>query len=102
MKTKKKSPAHRQGNPKSNLNDISLSAQRKRLLELLRKKPVSTIEARERLNILAPAARVFELRNDHKLNIVTCWAKSNTAQGKMHRIASYVLMPGKYEPRKAQ
>jgi hypothetical protein len=98
MKNKKKNPAPKQlGNPKCNLNDISLPAQRKRLLERLREKPITTIEAREQLNILMPAARVFELRKNYGLNIITHWTQDCTSQGKPHRVARYVLMPNKNE-----
>jgi len=93
MKTKKKSPVRKPGNSKSNLNDISLLAQRKRLLERLREKPITTIEAREQLNILMPAARIFELRKNYGLNIITLWTKDCTSQGKPHRVARYVLIP---------
>ncbi|MGD9109068.1 MAG: helix-turn-helix domain-containing protein [Gammaproteobacteria bacterium] len=97
MKTKKKSPIRRSGNSKWNLNDTTLPAQRKRLLEWLREKPITTIEARERLNILMPAARIFELRKNYGLNIITHWTQDRTSQGKPHRVARYALMPDKNE-----
>lgn len=62
-------------------------AQCQRLLEALRLHPVSTIHARVVLDIMAPAARIMELRETH--NIITHWT---TEEG--HRQAQYVLLSG--------
>lgn len=61
--------------------------QRNRLLEELRRRPLTTFEARTLLDIPHPAGRVKELREHHR--IITCWV---TEQG--HRIARYVLLAG--------
>ena len=64
----------------------SLSAQQLRLIEYLREnKQITTIEARQYLEIMHPAGRIKELREHH--NIKTHWKKQ---QG--HLIANYVLL----------
>lgn len=66
---------------------MSGRAQRDRLLARLKQGPLDTIEAREALNILMPAARVKELR-EAGCEIVT---ERETING--HRgVARYVLL----------
>lgn len=65
----------------------SRHAQRYRLLEALRLRPVSTFEARTQLDIPHPAARVQELRETHR--IITHWTREDG-----HRVAKYVLLVG--------
>ena len=79
--------------PKNN----STAAQCNRLEAELRKHSVSTIYARAELEILMPAARVFELRYERGLNIHTHWKTEPTASGVNHRVAEYVLFAGKWE-----
>ena len=76
--------------------DTNVSVQRARLLAWLREKPVTTIEARRHLDILAPAPRVYELRHNENFNIKMHWCDEITDQGITHRVARYVLHPGKY------
>ena len=72
----------------------SAAAQRNRLLDALRMAPVTTLEARRDLDILMPAARVFELREQGH-DIATVWVWQETEQGRPHHVAKYVLMsPG--------
>ena len=85
------------GTPSDKLNNTNLEAQRKRLLKALTIAPVSTIEARNQLNILAPAPRIFELRHDQGFNIITNWITTITPEGYKHRVAEYVLIAGKWE-----
>lgn len=77
-----------------NVKDLGAAAreqQRRLLLAALRSGPISTIEAREQLNVIHPAARVMELRADgHR--IVTTWSFEPDAWGRPHRVARYVLM----------
>lgn len=78
-----------------NYTDNSASAQRAMLLAALRSlgpTGVTTIEAREQLDVMQPAPRIFELRHWFDLNILTIWTTSINAQGKKHRNARYVLM----------
>ncbi|MGV6818722.1 MAG: helix-turn-helix domain-containing protein [Thiotrichales bacterium] len=71
------------------------AAQRKRLLEYLHAhNRITTLEARSKLDILMPATRVFELREQGE-EIVTHWREDTTPEGNPHRVAEYVLMPGK-------
>ncbi len=74
------------------------ASQRARILEALRRGPVSTLAARKLLDVLHPAARIQELRKSGH-NIRTHWATEEAQKGKPHRVASYVLFPGKWEGR---
>ncbi|MFK5914051.1 MAG: helix-turn-helix domain-containing protein [Woeseiaceae bacterium] len=85
------------GTQSGKLNNTNLAAQRERLLSALLDAPVSTVQARHELNILAPAPRVYELRHDQGKNIVTNWIVSITPEGFKHRVAEYVLLSGKWE-----
>lgn len=79
-------------------HDNSLNSQRERLLAKLREQPVTTFEARTELDIVAPAPRIFELRHDGNYNIQTHWVDDiNPVAGGSHRIARYVLRPGKWQ-----
>lgn len=69
-------------------------AQRRRFHEALKRHAVTTVHARDVLDIFSPAPRVFELRA-LGFNIVTEWQTVTGANGKAHRQAQYVLMPGK-------
>lgn len=64
--------------------------QRRRLLAALQAGPVSTLDARERLDVIHPAARVLELR-ERGYRIVTTWAHQSDAWGRAHRVARYML-----------
>lgn len=77
--------------------DSSTKSQRKRLLTWLQKKPITTIEARHSLDILEVGTRICELRHQHGYNIKTHWSKRRNPGGDYHRVAMYVLHPGKYE-----
>lgn len=66
--------------------------QRARLLEALEQGPVSTLYAREYLDILHPAARVQELR-EQGYNVTTEWVLEDNGEGRPHRVAKYVLLP---------
>lgn len=73
------------------LNNSSAAAQRGRVLAALRSGPKSTLHLRRDCDVLAPAARVLELkqRNHH---ILTHWVNEPTDCGKLHRVALYVLL----------
>jgi hypothetical protein len=76
-----------------NFHDTSTSAQRQRLLEwLIHNGSINTHFARDRLNIMAPAARIKELR-DKGHNIHTDRITLNDRDGRSHpRVACYVLL----------
>ena len=63
-------------------------SQQARVLDYLQSKPLSTIAARNELNVMHPASRVQELKAQG-YNIITHWT---VVDG--HRIASYVLLAG--------
>jgi len=68
--------------------------QRARIKSWLRKRRrLTTLQARSRLDVLHPAARIQELRSEG-MNIVTHWRTDTTPEGNPHRVAEYVLMPG--------
>ena len=67
------------------------AAQRRRALDLLRSGPKSTIQLRRDGDILAPAARILELKQ-RGFDILTQWAHQATDSGKLHRVALYVLL----------
>ena len=70
------------------MSSNSAQIQRKRLLQYLREiGPISTLEARQKLDILHPAARVQWLR-EHGHNIVT----EPVAEDGHHRVAKYFLL----------
>jgi hypothetical protein len=64
----------------------SNEAQRTRILEHLRRESLTTLQAREHLDIMHPAGRVQELR-EQGFNITTHW----TYEAK-HRVGRYVLL----------
>ncbi len=77
---------------KLNLSSSS-QQQRKRLLEALKIKPITTIEAREELDIFHPAARVQELRAQG-YKIATHRETIETSKGIHDRVGRYVLLNG--------
>lgn len=71
-------------------HENSLFAQRKRIIDFLRIRPLDTLTARKVLDVMHPAARVMELRNKG-IGIKTIWIDRQSDCGKIHRIACYVL-----------
>ena len=76
----------------ADLLSTNTHAQRERLLDALRQRPMTTLEIRGQLDILMPATRVFELR-ERGFNIVTNRVVANT-QHNRHKVALYALLPG--------
>lgn len=70
--------------------DLSAEAQRMRLLARLRSAPVTTLEARRELEVLAPAARIWELRA-MAYGIDTVRVSQASETGIKHNVALYVL-----------
>ncbi len=81
----------------NNKFDTCTESQQARLLSWLRKKPITTLQARHQLDILGVASRVHELRHLHGLNIQTHWTYDENPGGGNHRIGLYVLAPGKWK-----
>ena len=73
------------------LDDNSAAAQRARVLDAVRSGPKSTIQLRRDWDVLAPAARILELKR-RGFDILTHWVHEATDCGKLHRVAQYVLM----------
>jgi hypothetical protein len=78
---------------KKKFTDNSAEGQRARLLDALKIGPLTTIEIRHDLDILMPAARIFELRHGGGHNIEKIWVDRPTAAGNLHRVALYLLKP---------
>jgi hypothetical protein len=77
---------------KLNSTDNSRFYQRIKLLDwLLEKGSISTDQAREHLDVMHPAGRIKELREDGYL-ISTIWVVWESDYGIKHRVAKYVLM----------
>lgn len=68
----------------------STEAQRLRLLEELRQRPLSTPQIRKECDIPAPAPRIFELRRDGH-EIVRQWCRTTGESGEIHRFALYSI-----------
>lgn len=64
--------------------------QRQLVLAALRVGPLSSVEGRERLGVLSPAARVMELRRAGH-HITTVRGTRLDEQGRSHRCGIYVL-----------
>ena len=83
--------------PTQQLNSNAASAQRQRLKRyLMTNGKITTFEAQIKLDIVCPAARIFELRHHQNLNIQTIRRKDHNSQGHAHHVAEYVLLPGNY------
>ncbi|MFM0543997.1 helix-turn-helix domain-containing protein [Paraburkholderia strydomiana] len=76
----------------------SVADQRARLLEALETGPLTTIEIRRDLDIMMPAARVWELRHRLGKDIAMVWTDRPTDGGRMHRVALYSLLPAAQAP----
>lgn len=76
----------------------SLAAQRQCVIDALREasQGLTTIELRERFDVMMPAARVHELRWEFGFNIAKASTHDTNAQGNRHSVARYVLLPGKW------
>ncbi|MGF6879040.1 helix-turn-helix domain-containing protein [Paraburkholderia sp. MM5477-R1] len=78
---------------KQKFTDNSAEGQRARLLEALKRRALTTIEIRHDLDIMMPAARIFELRHGGGHNIDKVWVSRPTAAGNFHRVALYLYKP---------
>jgi len=82
------------------ITNTAAKAQCFRLLTALEEagdRGISTLEARDYFNILAPAARVHQLRWEHGKNIITRRVRETNAQGHPHYVARYILLSGAWE-----
>lgn len=75
-------------------NDTSTEAQRSKILNYLKEtNGLSTLDARESLGIMAPAARVLELK-DQGYPIITRKVIEHDVTGTPHKVAKYYLLIG--------
>lgn len=97
MKTKTATP-NGSSRKRSAANGNSLAAQRQCVIDALRESPngLTTIELREKFDVMMPAARVHELRWDFGFNIEKVSTHDTNAQGNRHNVARYLLLPGKW------
>ena len=98
METSKRKAARAGGNSnKTNADNPSTqsrAAQCARLLAYLQQVgTLTTLQARDRLNVMHPAGRVFELR-EMGHNIVTTWTWDRDHEGRRHRVGRYALLAG--------
>lgn len=70
----------------------NIESQRERLLAYLLTSPCTTLQARKELDILHPAGRVQELR-EQGYKIVTVKSYEHTDKA-THKVARYVLLAG--------
>ncbi|HMY41176.1 MAG TPA: helix-turn-helix domain-containing protein [Marinagarivorans sp.] len=75
------------------MNSTDRRAQQQRLLKtLIEKGSITTIEARQELNVMSPAPRILELREQGN-RIFTQFVTITDQHGFMHRgVAKYVLI----------
>lgn len=95
----KQTPLKVSGSDKKKSSTTELKAQKKRLIEALTKargKGITTIQARNEINVMHPGGRIYELRHQDGFNIQTLWSVEFTPDGLSHRVARYVLFPGEY------
>ena len=84
-------------NLRSDHNDNSAHTQRLLMLAAFETKhSLTTIEARRELDIMMPAARVFELRA-MGYDIAMVWTQGVTECRRKHRIVRYVFRKPRYE-----
>lgn len=95
--SKKKTPGEGDSNGNGS-NNNSLAAQRQCVIDALRESPngLTTIELREKFDVMMPAARVHELRWEFGFNIARTWDHDTNAQGNRHSVARYVLLIGSW------
>jgi len=84
-------PATKAPPTESKPSENSTAAQRAKVLDLLRCGPKSTLQLRREGDILAPAARIWELKHRFGFDILSHRVRQATDCGKFHSVALYVL-----------
>jgi hypothetical protein len=75
--------------------DNSAASQRNRILYHLRHAgPLTTLQARHQLDCMHPGMRICELRKSGH-PIATVWVNDVTPEGRLHRVARYILQSTK-------
>ncbi len=75
----------------------SKTSQQQRLLTWLKDRSITTTQAREQLDILGVAPRIYELRHEFDHNITTEWSTYTSGSGNKHKVARYVLQSGSFK-----
>ncbi len=87
--------ASNQTTRRADSSENTTEAQRQRIHDRLRLAgSLSTLQARHDLDVLHPAARVMELRQSG-VKIDTVWTHDLNGEGRLHRVALYILHPSK-------
>lgn len=76
--------------------DHSVRTQRAKILQALRRRPMSTLELRHGCDVLGVAPRIWELRHIYGHNIRSHWSYGKNPGGAKHRIVIYTLFSGHY------
>lgn len=98
MKTPQKKKAEGGATPTAsvkhlNAHNTTAPNQRAIVLTALQTGGKNTIELQHEYGVMAPAARIAELRKTHKIDSV--FVNARTPDGVLHlRVAQYVLVPG--------
>ncbi|MFQ3246471.1 MAG: hypothetical protein ACI9SP_003123 [Arenicella sp.] len=80
------------------MTNHSIKAQLHTLRQYLEtNRSATTTEIRHDLDILQPAARIFELRHEQNLNIKRTWKVTENPGGTDHKVALYTLHEGFYK-----
>ena len=72
-------------------SNVNTAAQRARLLDALKRRALTTLQARRELDVLHVAARIMELRRGG-YSIETAWTRDVTSVEHLHRVARYELV----------
>ena len=96
MKKKKATPRKEDSLKDNQRNNNSVKSQHLRIKQALQNHPngLTTIELVEQFDILRPGARICEMRWQKGLNIKSVRVSDTTAQGNIHPVVRYILMPG--------
>ncbi|MFD1555755.1 helix-turn-helix domain-containing protein [Paraburkholderia silviterrae] len=90
--------AHRRVASPGTSHPNSAAAQRARVLAWLHERPLSTIDAREQIAVMHPAARVMELRHAGHA-IITVRSREVATDGTEHNVAKYALVRSARRPK---
>ena len=91
-----KKPTYDNSTPPTSYSKATIPQRQRLLNHLIEHQSITTLEARHKLDIMHPAGLKKELRDKEGFNIVTRWRTDKTPEGKEHRVAEYVLLPGKH------
>ncbi|MDX8384432.1 MAG: helix-turn-helix domain-containing protein [Ghiorsea sp.] len=76
----------------SNKLQTNIKEQCNRLTAALHKEPMTTVSIRKNLDIMSPAARIFELRHKYGYEIDVRMVTDETYPNQKHKVALYSLI----------